>query len=51
MNISKEFLIGISFACVGVAGISGILFSRQKHPSTDDCEPKNIKEDLEVNRI
>lgn len=51
MIISKEFLIGISFASVGVAGISRILFSRQNHQSTDDCEPKNIKEDLEVNKI
>jgi len=46
MYFSKEFLTGISLACVGVAGMS-FLSLRQKNPSTDDFEPKTIKEDLE----
>jgi len=46
MYFSKEFLAGISFACFGVAGMA-FLLSRQNNPTTDECEPKNMEEDLE----
>ncbi|KAL4096842.1 hypothetical protein QTP88_021725 [Uroleucon formosanum] len=47
MYFSEEFSTGISFACVGVAGMS-FLFSKHRNPSTDGFVLQhNIKEDLE----
>jgi len=39
-------LAGISFVCVGVAGMA-FLLSRQNNPTTDECEIKNMEDDLE----
>jgi len=49
--MTREFLIGITFGAIGVAGMVSCYLSKHRQITEDDCEEKLIEEDLEVTKL